>query len=78
MADRVTPTSPLDIWTFIGDEMAQSDHEKEMSSDMGGMHHGDSDAITVGPGKTGTLTHTFKAGVAMLTGCHQPGTTPPA
>jgi uncharacterized cupredoxin-like copper-binding protein len=63
----------VDHDAFIGDEMAQRDHEAEMKDDMGGMHHGDSDAITVKPGKTGTLTHTFKAGDRVLIGCHQPG-----
>ena len=44
---------------FIGDAMAQADHEKEMR-DMGDMHHGDgSEGVTVDAGKTGELTHTF-------------------
>ena len=55
---------------FIGDEAAQADHEKEMRD--GKMHHGD-DAIKVIPGKTGELTHTFKAGDALIIGCHETG-----
>lgn len=55
---------------FLGDEAAQAEHEKEMRSEGG--HHGD-DAIIVEPGKTGSLTHTFKAGDALVIGCHEPG-----
>ena len=60
---------------FIGDEAAQAEHEKEMreqGSDAMDGHHGD-DAITVDPGKTGSLTHTFKAGDALVIGCHEVG-----
>jgi uncharacterized cupredoxin-like copper-binding protein len=38
---------------------------------MGGHH--DDDAITVEPGKLGSLTHTFKAGDGLAIGCHEPG-----
>ena len=64
----------VDHDAFIGDDMAQDDHEAEMK-DNAVMHHegGDSDAITVGPGETDTLTHTFEAGDNVLIGCHQPG-----
>ncbi len=60
---------------FIGDEAAQDGHETEMngSSDMGDMHEGEQDAITVGPGKHGELTHTFDEQGTVLIGCHQPG-----
>jgi uncharacterized cupredoxin-like copper-binding protein len=61
---------------FIGDERAQADHEAEMRAGggMGMDHHGGGDgAITVGPGKTGTLTRTFRAGERVLVGCHEPG-----
>ena len=60
---------------FIGDEAAQQEHEKEMREAGSGesdRHHGD-DAITVEPGQTGSLTHTFKAGEALLIGCHEVG-----
>jgi uncharacterized cupredoxin-like copper-binding protein len=60
---------------FIGDEAAQAEHEKEMreeSSDGKDGHHGD-DAITVDPGETGSLTHTFKAGDVLVIGCHEVG-----
>jgi uncharacterized cupredoxin-like copper-binding protein len=57
---------------FLGDAAAQADHEEEMSGSMGGMH-GDSAAITVAPGQTGTLTHTFQAGDQLVIGCHEAG-----
>ena len=59
---------------YIGDEGAQMAHEQQMSmssGEHGGM--GGTDGITVDPGKTGELTHTFdKAGTTII-GCHQPG-----
>jgi uncharacterized cupredoxin-like copper-binding protein len=59
---------------FLGDEAAQAEHEKEMrgggSGDMN-MHGGD--GIKVEPGKTGELTHTFKAGESLVIGCHEAG-----
>jgi len=61
---------------FIGDAEAQAEHEKEMNAggSMGGMHHGaGSDAITVEPGKTGELTHTFATPGTFEIGCHQAG-----
>jgi uncharacterized cupredoxin-like copper-binding protein len=60
---------------LVGDEMAQDNHEKDMagSDGMGGMNHGDSDVLTVKPGKTGTLTHTFEASGTTLIGCHEKG-----
>lgn len=59
---------------FIGDEAAQMDHEDEMNSNMGehGMG-GESDSLTVKPGKTGELIHEFTAGDEVLIGCHEPG-----
>src|SRR4051812_40459689 len=57
---------------FLGDEAAQAEHEKKMGSDSMGGHH-DDDAITVQPGTSGSLTHTFKAGDALVIGCHEPG-----
>ena len=58
---------------FIGDEAAQAEHEQEMR-DGGSMHHGGDDkGVTVKPGKTASLTHTFKGGETLLIGCHQAG-----
>ena len=58
---------------FLGDEAAQTEHEKKMMGgpSMGG--HMDDDAITVQPGLQGSITHTFKAGDALVIGCHQAG-----
>lgn len=66
---------------FIGDEAAQDEHEREMreaDGDGGGMDmEGDDaageDGITVEPGETGELTHTFQEGDELLIGCHQAG-----
>src|SRR6266513_2026919 len=57
---------------FLGDEAAQAEHEKEMGGG-GGMSHGGGDAIKVDPGKTGSLTHTFKPGETLVIGCHEAG-----
>jgi uncharacterized cupredoxin-like copper-binding protein len=62
---------------FIGDEAAQAQHEQEMRADTassasGASAHGhDADAITVAPGQTGTLTHTFDAPGTTIIGCHE-------
>lgn len=65
---------------FIGDADAQDGHEMDMRNgeegmDHGGMTHGDdaNDAITVEPGATGELTHTFDNSGTLLIGCHQTG-----
>ena len=58
---------------FIGDEAAQREHEGDMADD-GGMHHDDAGgAITVEPGESATLTHTFDERGTVEVGCHQPG-----
>ena len=60
---------------FLGDEAAQAEHEKEMRG--GGMDkmadHGGGNAITVEPGKTGMLSHTFRPAESLIIGCHQAG-----
>ena len=64
---------------FIGDTAAQADHETEMRAaddDAHGGGHGGSDdeaAITVEPGDTGELTHTFDETGEIQIGCHEPG-----
>lgn len=64
---------------FIGDEAAQDDHESEMRSmdgmDPGEMGHSDDDddGVTVAPGETAELTHTFAEAGPLLIGCHEPG-----
>lgn len=60
---------------FIGDEAAQMDHEAEVrasSGDTGHDAHG-SDGITVEPGQTGTLSHTFDEPGTTVIGCHEAG-----
>lgn len=61
---------------FIGDTAAQADHEKEMreakEGSMAGHETGDS-GVTVEPGQTGRLTHTFDKTGTIEIGCHQPG-----
>lgn len=65
----------VDHEALLGDDMAQDTHEKDMAKGggMDGMDHGGSDVLTVKPGKTGTLTHTFAATGTTLIGCHEPG-----
>jgi len=55
---------------YIGDDAAQAVHEQEMraSSDPG--HGHGADGVTVEPGQTQTLTHTFEKPGATLVGCH--------
>lgn len=61
----------------IGDDMQQAAHEEEMSADTSGMDHGshgaDSEAISVEPGETGKLEHTFDKAGDLQIGCHEPG-----
>ena len=72
----------------IGDQAAQAEHEDEMRAaegdaveggdamegrDHGAEAEGDEGAITVDPGGSGELTHTFSAGDELLIGCHEPG-----
>jgi uncharacterized cupredoxin-like copper-binding protein len=64
-------TGQIEHEAFIGDAAAQSAHEQEMKSGgMGGMA---GDEVKVEPGKTASLSHTFKPGEALLIGCHEPG-----
>ena len=63
---------------FIGDQAAQDGHEMDMrgaEADEHGGGHGndDSDAVTVDPGDTAELTHTFDETGSLEIGCHQPG-----
>ncbi|HYZ93361.1 MAG TPA: cupredoxin domain-containing protein [Actinomycetota bacterium] len=62
---------------FLGDEAAQQRHEAETAEseeDHGDGHAAtDADAITVKPGDSGRLTHTFDSRGTILIGCHEPG-----
>jgi uncharacterized cupredoxin-like copper-binding protein len=56
---------------YLGDEAAQADHEAEMQA--GGMMHEDPDGISLKPGETKELTHTFAQAGETLAGCHVAG-----
>jgi len=63
---------------YVGDAAAQAEHEADMRGGGGGhdAHGGGDDgagAITVEPGRTGTLTHTFAETGEIEIGCHEPG-----
>jgi uncharacterized cupredoxin-like copper-binding protein len=73
-----TNTGEIAHDAFVGDKDAQADHEAEMRDADGDEHgggHGDEseDAITLEPGDTGELTHTFDEAGTLEIGCHQPG-----
>ncbi len=70
----------------LGDDSQQQAHHEKMSSstmsdgmdmDHGNTDHGsgsdDTDAVTVEPGKTGSITTTFDGSGTVLIGCHEPG-----
>ena len=61
----------IDHEFYVGDEAAQAEHEEEMMA--GGMRHDEPDGISVKPGETKELIHTFEAPGEMLAGCHEPG-----
>jgi uncharacterized cupredoxin-like copper-binding protein len=56
---------------FVGTEAEQVDHAAEMA--MSGMSHGHSNALSLAPGETGSLTMTFDDVGTLLVGCHEPG-----
>jgi uncharacterized cupredoxin-like copper-binding protein len=64
-----TGGSPHDA--FIGDERAQAAREQERGG-AGTADEEEGDGITVAPGETRTLTHTFDDGGTTIIGCHQP------
>ncbi|MBA3652683.1 MAG: hypothetical protein H0W70_00655 [Actinobacteria bacterium] len=66
-------TGSTDHEAFIGDAAAQEVHESDMGNADGGMHHAMKGAVTVGPGKTRSLTHRFAKAGRLLVGCHEPG-----
>jgi len=68
---------------IVGTAEEQAEHEAEMNDqagekdddgDMTSMGHGssDDDALSVEPGETGELTHTFEEAGELLIGCHEP------
>lgn len=61
---------------FVGNEDKQAEHETAMRSGDSSEHgggHSSSSGITVKPGKSGELTHTFDDPGTVLIGCHEPG-----
>jgi uncharacterized cupredoxin-like copper-binding protein len=58
---------------FIGDAAAQEAHDQEMSHMPGKGDRRDSQMLTVPPGGSGELAHTFDRAGTMLVGCHMPG-----
>jgi len=63
----------------IGDAATQDMHEQEVRAAGEGavaadaMSHGPVPAITIEPGQTGELVHTFDEAGQMIVGCHEPG-----
>ncbi len=60
---------------ILGTTEEEDAHEKDMrtgkySEHMGG-HSDSADNVTVKPGKTKAITHTFSAGEELLIGCHE-------
>lgn len=59
---------------FLGDEGEQEEHEKEMRAMKDPNDHaGHEGGITVDPGQTGALRHTFTDPGTLEIGCHQSG-----
>jgi uncharacterized cupredoxin-like copper-binding protein len=69
---EVTNAGAIQHEFFIGDADAQAAHEAEMV-EMGGMAHDELNGISVGPGETKELEHTFGTPGEILIGCHEPG-----
>jgi uncharacterized cupredoxin-like copper-binding protein len=64
----VTNAGVLEHEFYLGDEMAQADHDLEMAA--GGMAHDDPEGIAVDPGETRELTYTFSEAGETVAGCH--------
>ena len=67
----VTNAGAIEHEFYLGDEAAQADHEAEMQA--GGMRHGDPDGLSLKPGESKELTHTFAGAGETLAGCHVAG-----
>ena len=65
-------TGQVEHDAFIGDAAAQDAHEKEMREGHGDHGKGAS-AVSVKPGKSASLTHTFDKAGQVIIGCHEPG-----
>lgn len=62
---RFTNAGSVEHEGYIGDEAAQESHAAG--------HDHSADAVTVQPGQTGELTHTFDEAGTFILGCHIPG-----
>ena len=72
---RFVNRGSLEHEAFIGEAAEQKAHEREMEKgEMSEEHHmGDATFVSVKPGKSATLTHTFTERGTTLIGCHVPG-----
>ncbi|HWJ60805.1 MAG TPA: cupredoxin domain-containing protein [Acidimicrobiales bacterium] len=73
-----TNDGTVDHEALIGSAADQAAHEEEMEGgEMDGMDHGDmgaaSEAVTVAPGATRSMSMTFDDPGTYLIGCHVPG-----
>lgn len=57
----------------LGDEHTQQEHERQMAEMGSEMAHVEPNAMTLGPGETGSITWRFHDAGEVLYGCHQPG-----
>jgi uncharacterized cupredoxin-like copper-binding protein len=82
---RFTNNGSVQHEALIGDAQAQAKHHADMSASTSRMEHGDmnmgghggmegsENSVTVPPGMTGEITHTFDDSGTVLIGCHEPG-----
>ena len=72
---RFVNRGSLEHEAFIGEASEQKAHERAMGEDgeMSGHHMDDDTSVSVKPGKSATLTHTFTERGQTLIGCHVPG-----
>lgn len=68
----VTNAGSADHEFFIGDEMAQEAHEKEMNT-TGGRLVDSADGVGVEPRQREALVFTFVEAGSLIAGCHLPG-----
>lgn len=68
----VTNTGSTNHEFFVGDDIAQMDHDREMRG-MAGMTHDEAMGIGLMPGETKRLTVTFTTAGTVSAGCHVSG-----
>lgn len=69
----VTNSGNIEHEFVLGDEEVQNEHEAGMETSAGGEHADVNYAVSVEPGETRTLVHTFDEEGELLYGCHVPG-----